>query len=55
MRLDEVISGVKGDVALKIFGEDPRVLEKLAEQALRVVSSVAWSGGHTDGDDDGRF
>jgi cobalt-zinc-cadmium resistance protein CzcA len=40
MRLDEVISGVKGDVALKIFGEDPRVLEKLAEQALRVVSAV---------------
>ncbi len=40
MRLDEVISGVKGDVAIKIFGEDPRVIEKLAEQALRVVSSV---------------
>lgn len=40
MRLDEVISGVKGDVAVKIFGEDPRVLEQLAEQTLRVVSSV---------------
>jgi len=40
MRLDEVISGVKGDVAVKIFGEDPRVLEQLAEQTLRVVSTV---------------
>jgi heavy metal efflux system protein len=40
MRLDEVVSGVKADVALKIFGEDPRVLEQLAEQALKVVSAV---------------
>lgn len=40
MRLDEVISGIKGDVAVKIFGEDPRVLEQLAEQALRVVAAV---------------
>jgi cobalt-zinc-cadmium resistance protein CzcA len=40
MRLDEVISGVKGDVAIKIFGEDPLVLEQLAEQTLRVVSTV---------------
>ncbi len=40
MRLDEVVSGVKADVALKIFGEDPRVLERLAERALRVVSTV---------------
>ncbi len=40
MRLDEVVSGIKADVALKIFGEDPRVLEQLAEQALRIVSGV---------------
>ena len=40
MRLDEVISGVKGDVAIKIFGEDPQELERLAEQALRVLSTV---------------
>jgi cobalt-zinc-cadmium resistance protein CzcA len=40
MRLDETISGVKGDVAIKIFGEDPRILEQLAEQVLRVVSGV---------------
>jgi cobalt-zinc-cadmium resistance protein CzcA len=40
MRLDEVISGIKADVAVKIFGEDPRVLEQLAERALRLLSSV---------------
>ncbi|MCW5980032.1 MAG: efflux RND transporter permease subunit [Bryobacteraceae bacterium] len=40
MRLDEVVSGVKADVALKIFGEDPRTLEQLAERALRILSAV---------------
>jgi cobalt-zinc-cadmium resistance protein CzcA len=40
MRLDETISGIKADVAVKIFGEDPRVLEQLAERALRVINSV---------------
>lgn len=40
MRLDETISGIKADVALKIFGEDPRVLAQLAERALAVISSV---------------
>ena len=40
MRLDEVVSGIKADLALKIFGEDPRVLEQLAQQALRIVSAA---------------
>ena len=40
MRLDEVVSGIKADVAVKIFGEDARVLEEKAEQALRVLNSV---------------
>jgi cobalt-zinc-cadmium resistance protein CzcA len=40
MRLDEVVSGIKADVALKIFGEDPRTLEQLAQQALQVIASV---------------
>ncbi|MFN7924904.1 MAG: CusA/CzcA family heavy metal efflux RND transporter [Bryobacteraceae bacterium] len=40
MRLDEVVSGVKADLAVKIFGDDPRVLEQMAERSLRVVSST---------------
>jgi cobalt-zinc-cadmium resistance protein CzcA len=40
MRLDEVVSGIKADVALKIFGEDPAVLEQKAEQALRILAGV---------------
>ncbi len=40
MRLDEVVSGIKADVALKIFGEDSAVLEQLAGQALKILSSV---------------
>lgn len=40
MRLDEVVSGVKADVALKIYGDDPRVLEQLAQRALKQISSI---------------
>jgi cobalt-zinc-cadmium resistance protein CzcA len=40
MRLDEVVSGIKADVALKIFGEDPSVLEQKAEQALKIMAST---------------
>ncbi|MBI4904899.1 MAG: efflux RND transporter permease subunit [Acidobacteria bacterium] len=40
MRLDEVVSGIKADVALKIFGEDPVTLEQLADKSLRIISAV---------------
>jgi cobalt-zinc-cadmium resistance protein CzcA len=40
MRLDEVVSGIKADLALKIFGDDPATLEQIAERALRILSSV---------------
>jgi heavy metal efflux system protein len=40
MRLDEVISGIKADVAIKIFGEDARQLEQLAARALAIINNI---------------
>ena len=40
MRLDEVVSGIKADVAVKIFGPDSAVLERLGEQVRRVLDQV---------------
>ncbi len=40
MRLDEVVSGIKADVAVKIFGEDTRTLEQLGQQAQRILSRI---------------
>jgi cobalt-zinc-cadmium resistance protein CzcA len=43
MRVDEVVSGIKADVAMKIFGEDPDVLERLASTASRILSGIRGS------------
>ncbi len=43
MRLDEVVSGVKADVAVKIFGPEISTLESLGDRALKVLSSVRGS------------
>jgi len=40
MRLDEVVSGVKADVAVKVFGPDAAVLEKLGGQIQTVLNDV---------------
>ncbi len=40
MRLDEVVSGVKADVAVKIFGPDAGTLERLGEQVQGVLAAV---------------
>ena len=40
MRIDETVSGVKADLAIKIFGDDFDTLDALGQRALRVISSV---------------
>jgi cobalt-zinc-cadmium resistance protein CzcA len=40
MRVDETVSGVKADLAIKIFGDDFGRLDNLADQVVRVVGSV---------------
>ena len=40
MRLDEVVSGVKADVAVKIFGDDSATLERLAVAVKAVLARV---------------
>jgi len=40
MRMDETITGTRGDVALKIFGEDLDTLEQLGKKAEATISAV---------------
>jgi cobalt-zinc-cadmium resistance protein CzcA len=40
MRLDEVVSGVKADVAVKVFGPDAATLERIGGQVQRVLEGV---------------
>lgn len=40
MRMDETITGTRGDAALKIFGPDLNTLEQLAKQARSAIGSV---------------
>lgn len=40
MRLDELISGVRADLAIKIFGDDPVATKEVADQVAVVVNSV---------------
>jgi len=39
-RIEEILTGVRGQVAIKIFGEDLDQIDRVAEQVARVVSSV---------------
>jgi cobalt-zinc-cadmium resistance protein CzcA len=43
MRLDEVVTGIRGDVALKIFGEDLDTLDALGTRAVTILSRVEGS------------
>jgi cobalt-zinc-cadmium resistance protein CzcA len=40
MRLDEVVSGIKADVAVKVFGPDAAVLEQIGSRILDVIARV---------------
>jgi cobalt-zinc-cadmium resistance protein CzcA len=40
MRLDELISGVRADLAVKVFGDDPAENRRVAEQVAAVVNTV---------------
>ncbi len=40
MRMDETVSGVKADLAIKIFGDDFGTLDTVGQQVLRSMSSV---------------
>ena len=41
MRMDETVSGVKADVAIKIFGDDSAKLTEIAERIKTVIGPVA--------------
>ncbi len=40
LRVDELISGVKAQIAIKLFGEDMEVLKKKAEEIREIVSKI---------------
>jgi heavy metal efflux system protein len=40
MRMDETVSGVKADLAIKIFGDDCRTLDALGQRVLRSMSRI---------------
>lgn len=41
MRLDELISGVRSDLAVKVFGDDPDQNREIAERIAAAIESVA--------------
>jgi len=40
MRMDETVTGIRGDVAIKIFGDDLKVLDELGKRMLALISSI---------------
>lgn len=43
MRVNEMILGVRGDLAIKIFGTDLNVLDKKAKQIIKILESINGS------------
>jgi len=44
MRFNELMEGVRADIAVKIFGDDYDVLEKAAEQAKEILEKIPGAG-----------
>jgi cobalt-zinc-cadmium resistance protein CzcA len=40
MRLDETLTGIRSDVAIKIFGDDLKTLEELGKRVVALISSI---------------
>lgn len=40
MRTDEMLTGARGDIAIKIFGDNPKTLNNLADQLVSEVSQI---------------
>ncbi len=45
-RVDEMVTGVRSQVAVKIFGDDLEELRKLSEQVARIVKSTRGCARH---------
>jgi cobalt-zinc-cadmium resistance protein CzcA len=45
MRFHEMIAGVRGEVAVKVFGDDPKALRRTAERVARVLGTVRGAVG----------
>ncbi len=43
MRNNELLTGIKQDVAIKIFGDDPDELTKLGEHVGKMISGIQGS------------
>ncbi len=43
MRVNEMILGVRGDLAIKIFGSDLNVLDAKAQQIIKILESISGS------------
>lgn len=53
MRLDEVISGVKSDLGIKIYGDSLELLQQKAEEMKRVIERIDGAQGAAVGVSDG--
>lgn len=43
MRVDEMLTGARGDLAIKIFGDDPDALNQIAQQVVTKVDAIEGS------------